>query len=316
MFKKYSLTKRFQIPDDILEHYLTSLEFHYNPNPYHNACLGADVLHSLLFFITNSDVHKFLTPTETMACIIAGLAHDVGHPGLTSRYLIQTRDPLAIQFNDISVLENMHCSIIFQFLAHPGQNIFENLDAEDWACARKVIIDMILATDMSKHFEILGKFRSRAVILSDLNLEKFDDKLLILSTAIKCADISHSAKSNILHQKWTKLVQEEFFKQGDLEKAKKLQVSMYCDRTTTNVAKSQSGFLRNICVPLFDVLTKYLNTEPVLQTFEELKKNIEFWESSLKSRKSTQPVIREFLLPLEIEDSVGGSMKGSISIQN
>ena len=109
----------------MLERYLNSLEYHYNQNPYHNACHGADVLHSYLYFITNSDIFKFISPIETLACIIAGLAHDVGHPGLTNRYLIQTRDSMAIQFNDISVLENMHCSVIYQLLLKQGSNIFE-----------------------------------------------------------------------------------------------------------------------------------------------------------------------------------------------
>ena len=92
---------------------------------------------------------------------------------------------------------------------------------------------MVLATDMSKHFEILGKFRTRAITLSDINLEKLEDKILVFSAGLKCADIGHSAKYSDLHQKWTKLVTEEFFKQGDLEKMKKLPVSMYCDRVNT-----------------------------------------------------------------------------------
>lgn len=307
LFAKYGLLKRFKIPDNVLEKYLNSLEFHYSQNPYHNACHGADVLHSFMYFITNSDVQKFCTPIETLGCIIAGLAHDVGHPGLTNRYLVTTRDALAIQFNDVSVLENMHCSVIYQFLTKPGHNIFEWVDSEDWTCSRRVIVEMVLSTDMSKHFEILGKFRTRANTLSDINLEKFEDKLLVFSTGLKCADIGHSAKFGDLHQKWTKLVLEEFFKQGDLEKAKKLPVSMYCDRTTTNIPKSQAGFLRNICLPMYEAWTKYLNTDPVNRTLNELKKNLEYWEDSGKTRRMTQPTYTDKVLNIMPAESFAES---------
>ena len=307
LFSKYGLLKRFKISDDVLERYLHSLETHYNQNAYHNACHGADVLHSFLYFISNSDVQRFCSSIETLACIIAGLAHDVGHPGLTNRYLVQSRDPIAIQFNDTSVLENMHCSTIYQFLNKPGHNIFEWVDAEDWTCARKVIIDMVLATDMSRHFEILGKFRTRAITLSDINLEKIEDKLLVFSAGLKCADIGHSAKYSDLHHKWTKLVLEEFFKQGDLEKSKKLPISMYCDRTITNVPKSQAGFLKNICLPLFDAWVKYINTEPVGKCLALLKLNLEAWEISGKSRRSTQPVHNNELTAFNPQVSFAGS---------
>lgn len=289
LFERYSLGKRFSIPGSVLERYLNSLEFHYRENPYHNACHGADVMHSFIYFVNNSEMHRFITPIETMSCIIAGLGHDVGHPGLTNRYLITTRDPMAIQYNDISVLESMHCSIVYKFLMDPEHNLFESLSNEDWITSRKIIIEMILSTDMSKHFEILGRFKTRALNLCDINLEKIDDKLLFFATGLKCADIGHSAKYTDLHQKWTAMVLEEFFKQGDLEKAKNIPVSMYCDRKTTNIPKSQAGFLINICLPLFESWARYINTPNINKTLEELKKNIDHWRTQERFRKFTQP---------------------------
>ena len=58
-----------------------------------------------------------------------------------------------------------------------------------------MIIDMILETDMAKHFESLGKFHSRALsIQSNFSMENIEDKLLIMNTAVKCADIGNCAK--------------------------------------------------------------------------------------------------------------------------
>ena len=54
---------------------------------------------------------------------------------------------------------------------------------------------MILETDMTKHFDALGKFRSRALsIKENFALDVLDDKILMLKIAIKSGDIGHSCK--------------------------------------------------------------------------------------------------------------------------
>lgn len=52
-------------------------------------------------------------------------------------------------------------------------------------------------------------------------------------------------------KKWTYLLFDEFFDQGDLEKEKGLPISMLCDRDNTNVAQSQPGFIGFVVMPLF-----------------------------------------------------------------
>lgn len=146
---------------------------------------------------------------------------------------------------------------------------------------------MVLETDMSKHFEILSKFRTRAIMLSDLNV--IEDKSTILSMGLKCADIGHSAKDTDLHIRWTGLVSEEFFAQGEMEKKQNLPVSMYCDRQTTDVAKSQIGFIKNICLPLYEVWCKYLDSQVLEKTvLEQMKNNLAYWEKKKKKRIGTE----------------------------
>lgn len=229
-----------------------------------------------------------MSSLDIFSSIVAALGHDVGHQALTNRYLINNRDELALQYNDVSVLENMHCAKSFLIMKRNDCNIFGGLNNDDWCKARKVIVEMILETDMSKHFEILGRFRTRAINLSDLNIEKADDKILILGMGLKCADIGHSAKITELHEKWTALVCEEFFDQGDLEKQRNMPISMYCDRQTTNIPKSQAGFLKNICIPLFEAWTSYLSSETVNElVLDQIKRNLAIWEKKSKTRRQT-----------------------------
>jgi hypothetical protein len=69
---------------------------------------------------------------------------------------------------------------------------------------------------------------------------------------------------------------EEFFSQGDLEKNEKLPISFLCDRSSTNIPKSQINFINNIVTPCFKVLYQLsAKTEDFLKTVE---KNVEEWK--------------------------------------
>ena len=215
---------------------------------------------------------------EILSGILACLCHDVGHPAVTNRFLVQNRDDLAIQYNDNSVLENMHAHITFSLMQTPGCNILQTLANEDWQNLRKMVIELILDTDMSRHFEILGRFRARTSNLGDFGLEHFENKVVVLSMAVKCADLSHSAKVIELHERWTALICEEFFRQGDIEKERKQEISMYCDRLNTDIPKSQSGFIKNICLPLYESWNFYLKSEMIrVKCMEQMKVNLDFW---------------------------------------
>lgn len=120
---------------------------------------------------------------EEASALIAAAAHDVDHPGRSSAFLCNSNSPLAILYNDLTVLESHHASTTFrltlgkesyspqssypvntwQSLYSTGDdnaNIFKNLDTDTYKVARSTIIDMILATEMTRHFEHLAKFVS------------------------------------------------------------------------------------------------------------------------------------------------------------
>jgi cAMP-specific phosphodiesterase 4 len=45
--------------------------------------------------------------------ILAGACHDVEHPGFNNMFLIENHDKIAINYNDVSVLENHHVATSF-----------------------------------------------------------------------------------------------------------------------------------------------------------------------------------------------------------
>ena len=92
-------------------------------------------------------------------CLIGAIIHDVDHPGRNSAFLCNSRSELAILYNDTTVLENHHSALGFK-LTHSDDrvNIFQKLDPETYKVFRQGLIDVVLATDMSKHFVHVNKF--------------------------------------------------------------------------------------------------------------------------------------------------------------
>ena len=275
---RYGLDELFTIPEVTIKNYFKKIENGYRDNPYHNSIHGADVLCSYLYLVNNSDIYKHMSSTELLGGIIATSGHDIGHPGMTNRFLVLTKDDIAIAYNDISVLEMMHASIVFNILTSNESNILCNLSSEKWIIIRKCIIDMILATDMSKHFDMMGQFKVKYHELDYVDLDKPDIRNDLFKLMMKSADIGHAAKSTELHEKWCALVVEEFYEQGDLEKKLGISVSMYCDRESTDISKSQAGFIKNIVYPLFTTLNSILVSEMIeIHCLSQLRNNELYW---------------------------------------
>jgi hypothetical protein len=109
---------------------------------------------------------------------------------------------------------------------------------------------MVLATDPSRHFTDLAKFKSM------FTSRKVDDsnKMPLLDMIMHAADISNPTRPWHLCKRWAELVLQEFFNQGDREKELDLPVSYLCDRTQVVIGSSQTGFIDVIVKPTFEAI--------------------------------------------------------------
>lgn len=292
--KRFGLDETFSMAEPVLARFFKELEGKYEENPYHNSTHAADVMCSMVYLIQNSLIVDHTTPLELLASILAALAHDIGHPAKNNRFLVMTGNDIAILYNDISVLEMMHTAKLFQILKNKELNILSGFSTEKWTLTRKDIIDMILATDMGKHFELLGQFKVKYLSTDLHDLTSADVRLDLFKLMIKASDIGHAAKSVELHEVWCGLVIQEFYEQGDLEKSLGLPISMYCDRENTDVSKSQIGFIKNIVYPLFSSLNVVLSSQKIEEKcVQQLLTNQAFWESQHKGHRGQSLIIKD-----------------------
>ena len=94
--------------------YLTELEALFaQAGKYHNKCHAADVAKSTFYLIMKSEVKNYIDDQENIVILVPCLGHDIGHPGLNNRFLVNNSENLAVIYIDVSVLENMHASATF-----------------------------------------------------------------------------------------------------------------------------------------------------------------------------------------------------------
>ena len=68
----------------------------------------------------------------------------------------------------------------------------------------------------------------------------------VLQNMVHCADLSNPTKPLELYRHWVDLIMEEFFRQGDLERDSKMDISPMCDRFNATIEKSQVSKFNNL----------------------------------------------------------------------
>lgn len=260
---------------------------------YHNDLHGADLNQVLFSWLFNSTLAQSIELKEIdIFCLFTAAAiHDYKHPGTNNLFHINLSTDVAVNFNDISVLENYHLSESFKTMMKPENNFLEGLSGEEYRYIRKRVIDCILSTDMALHSKTILNIKTKTDILKirkGENVEKLiedrsnsklmmDSQQEVLNLLIHLGDLSHNSKSSDISYKWTLLLYEEFFNQGDKERVLGKPISFLCDRYTTNIYKSQVGFLKFIIQPSYEVLINIIpEAEPYF--FDNIRQNIIFWE--------------------------------------
>lgn len=98
---------------------------------------------------------------DEATALISAATHDIDHPGRSSAFLCNSDSSLAVLYNDMCVLESHHAALTFKLtLMDDKVNLFKNLDRATYKRVRSIVVDMILATEMTRHFEHLAKFVS------------------------------------------------------------------------------------------------------------------------------------------------------------
>uniref|UniRef100_A0A8C9WWZ8 Phosphodiesterase n=1 Tax=Sander lucioperca TaxID=283035 RepID=A0A8C9WWZ8_SANLU len=288
IFSRFGVCEFLNCPEATLRSWLQVIEANYHSsNSYHNSSHAADVLHATAYFLCKERVKQSLDPIDEVAALIAATVHDVDHPGRTNSFLCNAGSELAILYNDTAVLESHHAALAFQITTRDDKcNIFKNIERNEYRTLRQAIIDMVLATEMTKHFEHVNKFvnsinKPLAESVKSI-LTSPENRILVKRMLIKCADISNPCRPQELCIEWAGRISEEYFAQTDEEKRQGLPVVMpVFDRNTCSIPKSQISFIDYFITDMFDAWDAFADLPNLMQ---HLDNNFKYWKG-LDERK-------------------------------
>ncbi|ODM89705.1 High affinity cAMP-specific and IBMX-insensitive 3',5'-cyclic phosphodiesterase 8B [Orchesella cincta] len=312
VFARFGAAQILNTDEATLRNWLTLIEANYHSsNSYHNSTHAADVLQSTAYFLSTERLKTFLEPLDEVISLIAAAVHDVDHPGKTSAFIMNSGNDLALLYNDLSVLESHHAAFTFKLtLSDPRVNIFKNLDGNTYKVVRQSVIDMVLATEMTKHFEHLSKFVNvfTKPLLKEAaasgcggggggsgadggtldvtpvtptepdisTLITSDNVILVKRMLIKCADVSNPTRPLKLCVEWANRIAEEYFRQTEEEIARGLPVVMpMFDRKSCSIPKSQAGFVDYFVADMYEAWDAFIDVPEVI---EHMKYNYDYWK--------------------------------------
>ncbi|KAK7944788.1 hypothetical protein WMY93_000516 [Mugilogobius chulae] len=293
IFQERDLMRTFKIPTDTFVTFMLTLESHYHSDvAYHNSLHAADVAQSTHALLSTPALDAVFTDLEILAAIFAAAIHDVDHPGVSNQFLINTNSELALMYNDESVLENHHLAVGFKLLQEDNCDIFQNLTKKQKQTLRRMVIDMVLATDMSKHMSLLADLKTmvetkKVTSSGVLMLDNYTDRMQVLRTMVHCADLSNPTKPLDLYRQWTDRIMDEFFHQGDRERERGMEISPMCDKHTASVERTQVGFIDYIVHPLWETWADLVHpdAQDILDTLEDNRN----WYQSMIPQSPSPP---------------------------
>nr|AAR88145.1 class I phosphodiesterase PDEB2 [Leishmania major] len=239
------LPEKFGCREQTLLNFILQCRRRYRRVPYHNFYHVVDVCQTLHTYLYTGKASELLTELECYVLLVTALVHDLDHMGVNNSFYLKTDSPLGILSSasgNNSVLEVHHCSLAIEILSDPAADVFEGLSGQDVAYAYRALIDCVLATDMARHGDLSRVFDDMAKAGYDSNDQ--ESRRLVMETLIKAGDVSNVTKPFETSRMWAMAVTEEFYRQGDMEKEKGVEVLPMFDRSKNNeLARGQIGFI-------------------------------------------------------------------------
>ncbi|KAA0151720.1 hypothetical protein FNF29_04405 [Cafeteria roenbergensis] len=275
------LVQFFHLDSRKILRFMNELSVRYRDNPYHTFEHGVSVAHVAFVVASRCPAaSRLMSEVDRLALILGCAAHDVEHPGWNNAFEVATMSPLAIRYNDQSVLENHHAATMFRILDVDGTDVLSDLPQQLFVRFRKVALRGILATDMAHHGKLVERARE---LTPDLDASFPGDEVTKACTLAEfvfhTADICNSALPAFeVVRDWAVRVCQEFTNQAALEVEHgmvPLPHMLGLDDEHV-LAKSQVFFAGSIVRPLYAAVVVAL--PQIRETVDNIDRNVQRWK--------------------------------------
>jgi len=307
-FMQFGLLNKFAIRSSVLEAVVEAMRNRYDSKAwYHNWVHAICTMQASFLFLQSWSLASLISDEDTLGLLLGSLGHDIEHMGVTNAFLVHQRHPLALLYNDLSVLENHHASVTNQILESQSQ-VRDTWSSEAKQRIRLVIVKAILGTDMKKHksvielleannVDLVGKLRTGETLSGD-------DALDLGEAVVHCADLSHSIRPWSVHKHRSHLIATEFYLQFQEETRLSMPTMAFMGKDPNNLqslAPIQSGFLQFVAAPLWSAITTAVGGEELRAVMDNLDSNRDAWKQLGEGIE--EPDVRPYRIPASIGSS-------------
>lgn len=249
MFENFALLAEFGIAREALHNFVREVKEVQNRRrdtaKYHSWQHLFDVTQGLYSIMTMCKEH--MSSEDVLVGLVAGLIHDLDHPGNTNKYEVNAQTENALVYNDMSVLENHHASAGFRLLDKRENDILASLSPQRRLAVRRRVIDLVLSTDTQHHAEYMAQWQSLQECGKGILKENTQS---FLRLAIKATDVGNGARPWGVFHCWIQRLHQEFCGQVAREKSNGLPVTLYM-----NLSEVPLGTMAQVVVPFMDLFS-------------------------------------------------------------
>lgn len=285
MFVSLGVIRKLQVPFQKLVQFVCTVRACYTDCPYHNWTHAVDVTQFIFSCVMRGRLRLYLQDIELFALLLASICHDIDHRGLNNSFHKKAKTALGILYEERPIMEMHHSALSIRLLGLPENDLLEGIDSQtEKSHFFDFFVKIILATDMDKHSAYIKEFEE---ITSNFDKRNERHRLLLAQILMKAGNMSNTTRPFEVASDMAHCLNDEFFKQGDLEKQLGIELSQGCDRSKAeNLSVSQINFYDFFALPLFTALGNFI---PALaDNNEQLEKNKKQWEQQKEQWETSQ----------------------------
>tara|TARA_R110002167_G_scaffold274700_1_gene480775 strand:- start:57 stop:1094 length:1038 start_codon:yes stop_codon:yes gene_type:complete len=258
LVEELGLLKVFtKLTKEMISEFSHRVRDHYFQNPFHSWIHALDVT-EMVFQTLMSGAREYLEPIQQLGLLLAAICHDLGHPGKSNQYLIKHSKAIAIQYNDVSVLENFHACEGWKLV----QEYMLDKVGDNEGMLRKVFVKSILATDLGVHFALLEEWNK------EIEEEKEVDEILMCRMLLHMADLGNVLRDFPIAVVWSEKIYQE----------RKMELELDGEEDgMPSVAEFNMGFVKLFVEPMMEAVIKKFPQWKIMKI--KLKENEELWKT-------------------------------------
>ncbi|OHT17624.1 3'5'-cyclic nucleotide phosphodiesterase family protein [Tritrichomonas foetus] len=248
MFQNLDLLAAMQTDSEAIAETALAIRSAYNNLPFHNWLHAIDTTQFVYSCLIRGRMRRYFSPLQMAALLLGSLCHDVGHTGVNTTFHVKTKSNIYFAFGEQSPLERYHATIAAKVLEQSP--IFPGIDtASFW----KFFINIIVATDMVRHFEFLESFKG---IVDRFEYGKELHRLILAQFLVKCGNVANTTRPFDVALFFGKALLEEYQNQTDQEKEVNVELTKFGDTDGMPLWEIEIAFYTGIVSPMLKLLSR------------------------------------------------------------